>query len=102
MVASFGEERGATVLTREGRGGGGVRTTVVAHTTSDREGSAVDNVVGRALFITSHSVIEGRCPGWLIGMRHVATQRPTGGPHMSAKFQFLEIPENMFPRSKNR
>jgi hypothetical protein len=101
VVAGFREERGTTVLTR-GAGavvGFGQRWWRTRLQTG--RGATTDNAFGRALFITGHSVTEGRCPGWLIGKRHVAT-RPAGGPHMSAKFQFLEIPENMFPRSKNR
>jgi hypothetical protein len=88
VVAGFGEERGVAVLTRGD--GGGVRT------------AAADITVEACPFITGHSVTEGRRPSWLIGTRHVATQRPIGGPHVSAKFQFLEISENKFPHNKNR
>jgi hypothetical protein len=102
MVASFGEECGATVLTRGSGGGGGVRTTVVAHAASDREGSGGGQRCRACPFYYRPLGDRRALPGWLIGMRHVATQRPTGGLHMSAKFQFLEILENMFPRSKNR
>jgi hypothetical protein len=100
MVAGFGEERGVVALTRGD--GGRVWTAAVVHAAFDQEESGGGQSCRKCPFFTGHSVTEGRRPGWLNGMRYVAAQRWTGGPHVPAKFQFLEIPKNRFLHNKNR